>query len=335
MVYWLAFALLIVAGIGVFMNREQRFGTTFDGAALLLIGGVFGFLLAAILVRPAEVPRLATAAVPAAESPAAAPPRAAATPAARQDIAARMADGPPVAAKISAIGFRSGRVMNVSKRPAVPIGVPVVIAGSFLNGADAAAATGSASATVEAVRVPARAKIRGGGFEVDVPTIDLVPGPHAVRVQFRERDNADHALEPFDVVITSPHAAAPRNTSGAAPEASVDVFADLTSPPQRNLSVDIGRPAFLLLQGWAFDAGAHQPAREVLVGIDDHTFYRATTGLRRPDVAQARSAAYLTSGFSAVLPTADFTPGHHSIAVMVSDGGARHVLPVALAVEIR
>jgi hypothetical protein len=92
--------------------------------------------------------------------------------------------------------------------------------------------------------------------------------------------------------------------------------------PEREV-MELGhQPAMLLVQGWAFDGFAREPASAVLIELDGK-LYRADYGAPRMDVAALfKSRALSATGFQWSMPAWKLGSSNHAISIKVlsSDG---------------
>jgi hypothetical protein len=88
------------------------------------------------------------------------------------------------------------------------------------------------------------------------------------------------------------------------------------------------------VRGWAVDP-AYRPGTHVFVGIDDGDPVDATTGLSRPDVAQALGTPQaLTAGFVAALAVGSVAPGKHTVWASFRSGTEHFRVPGELAIDV-
>jgi len=93
------------------------------------------------------------------------------------------------------------------------------------------------------------------------------------------------------------------------------------SRPAKVTLAEVSNDKYLLVNGWAIDGAAREPAGEAYVIIGDKVF-PAVTGLPADIVKDGRS--YTDCGFSRLIPIDEIGPGPHqvSIAVLTRDGTA-------------
>jgi hypothetical protein len=84
----------------------------------------------------------------------------------------------------------------------------------------------------------------------------------------------------------------------------------------------------LSIGGWAFDGSAGAPATAV-VGQVDSTRTDGVYGMHRPDVGQVFKNPKLDDvGYTIDFPASDFTPGKHTIALLVENAAQTGYYPI-------
>jgi hypothetical protein len=79
----------------------------------------------------------------------------------------------------------------------------------------------------------------------------------------------------------------------------------------------------VVMRGWAADLIDGAPLSNVRVYIDGNLAGTPTMGIVRPDVAAAKGAAYLDSGYQLSYSAATLALGSHSVTVVAIDSGSR------------
>jgi len=77
------------------------------------------------------------------------------------------------------------------------------------------------------------------------------------------------------------------------------------------------------------------PLSNITVYIDGNLIGTPTLGIARRDVAAAKGAAYVNSGYQLNFPAATLIPGSHSVTVTAIDSGAsaKTFAPLAFTVQ--
>jgi len=111
-------------------------------------------------------------------------------------------------------------------------------------------------------------------------------------------------------------------TAGAAPP--VPPFGHIDSAVDSvTASTTVGQSDSVAIRGWAADLTDGVPLSNVKVYIDGNLIGTPTLGLARPDVAAAKGAAYLDSGYSLSYSAAALSLGPHAVTVIAIDSDAR------------
>jgi hypothetical protein len=174
------------------------------------------------------------------------------------------------------------------------------------------------------------------GFAAWVPTSGLAPGSYRITVVV-----LDYALERYahlpapepitivngfiDFAIVTPPAAG--STAGV-----IDaIFGSEAGPPAQPGSTErlICLGSDIVINGWAVDLPAQRAAASLYIAVNGREYIRAQYGLARQDVAEhLESAAFLYSGFTAVLSSVALGLGTHTVRLIIvsADGRSHYVL---------
>lgn len=168
------------------------------------------------------------------------------------------------------------------------------------------------------------------GYHFYIPTQNLAFGPHVISFYVISSDfkTAYRATRSLYVIVDPPrpivigdhrHIVGSLDQVGPASSAS-HIGAELDA-------VWIGRRDQLLLRGWCDDVIHPRAVRRIVVTIDRRRTYDVRLGDLRPELAGTfphlpRNVA-MYSGYSALIPMRDLTPGEHSFSVTAYDGETR------------
>lgn len=120
----------------------------------------------------------------------------------------------------------------------------------------------------------------------------------------------------------------PVNTADLRPVAD-QAWSGITQigPPFPQLGVDLLPIQAVGVAGWAVDPGARQPARTVLVQIDDQTPQEAVFGNNSPEAVVATGdPRYGKAGFDLVVRVGDLPAGFHRVTILVVSSDGRRLL---------
>ncbi len=128
------------------------------------------------------------------------------------------------------------------------------------------------------------------------------------------------------------------------PVAEGTTLSSIDSVQQNGRAVKLGAGGRYLIDGhadvrfvgWAFDAGSMQPAAGVVTIVDGERYFRASSGLARPDVGAAYHRAGLArSGFDATLSASTLSAGFHTLGLgIVSNDSSSIYLTRPLSVSV-
>jgi hypothetical protein len=166
----------------------------------------------------------------------------------------------------------------------------------------------------------------GGLGERNVVVTDLEVAAEVPRTSVRARlgETPGTALEPIAGTIptTEPTVSTPTVGHLVLRSETTDGFLDavcgvpVNGPDQAPMEVPAG--GAIQVEGWAVDKPAGGLAGGVLIMVDEQIPIQAEYGQERTDVAEALgNAAYLNSGYTAIIPAEFLPPGRHTLTVRV------------------
>jgi len=142
----------------------------------------------------------------------------------------------------------------------------------------------------------------------------LSPGSHAVAVIATDSGGRSTTFGPLAFTVAATAGPAPP----APPFGSLDSALDSVTK-----STTVAQSDSIVVRGWAADQVDGAPLSNVNVYIDGILAGKPTLGIARPDVATAKGAAYLDSGFQLSYSAAGLALGSHAVTVVAIDSGNR------------
>jgi sugar lactone lactonase YvrE len=152
------------------------------------------------------------------------------------------------------------------------------------------------------------------GYTLTFSVAALSLGSHAVTVIAIDSGGRSTTFGPLDFTIAATAGPAPP----APPFGSLDSARDSLTG-----STTVGQSDSVVVRGWAADQVDGAPLSNVNVYIDGILAGTPTLGIARPDVATAKGAAYLDSGFQLSYSAAGLALGSHAVTVVAIDSGNR------------
>ena len=152
------------------------------------------------------------------------------------------------------------------------------------------------------------------GYQLSYSAATLSLGSHSVTVIGIDSGGSSTTFGPLAFTVAA--------TAGPAPPAPP--FGNLDSALDSvTKSTTVGRSDSVVVRGWAADVTDGAPLSSVKVYIDGNSVGTPTLGIARPDVATAKGAAYLDSGFQLSYSAAGLALGSHAVTVVAIDSGNR------------
>jgi hypothetical protein len=176
------------------------------------------------------------------------------------------------------------------------------------------------------------------GFEVRIPTADLAPGRHEIRIVSAAGDAV--VLMPIRVAILVGAMLPPQARLEQMTSAFIDEVIRIQPGSPRDLGAPLrlARGDRLFVRGWAIDDIAGSPAAGVFFSIDRQIDIAAIYGLPRGDVAAERgSELFRPTGFTAEIATDGLAEGHHSVScyALAKDGSGAYATAQRFDFEVR
>jgi N-acetylneuraminic acid mutarotase len=152
------------------------------------------------------------------------------------------------------------------------------------------------------------------GYTLIYPVAALSLGSHAVTVIAIDSGGRSTTFGPLAFTVAATAGPAPPTP----PFGSLDSALDSVTK-----SSTVAQSDSVVVKGWAADVVDGAPLSNVTVYIDGNTVGTPTLGIARADVAAAKGAAYLDSGYELSYSAAALDAGSHSVTVTVIDSGGR------------
>jgi hypothetical protein len=152
------------------------------------------------------------------------------------------------------------------------------------------------------------------GYTLTYPAASLSLGSHSVTVVAIDSSALSTTFGPLTFTVAAAAGPAPPTPPFGHLDSAVDSV---------NKSTTVGQSDSVVVTGWAADQVDGAPLSNVKVYIDGILAGTPTLGVARPDVAAAKGAAYLNSGYTLTYPAASLSLGSHSVTVTAIDSGAR------------
>jgi hypothetical protein len=152
------------------------------------------------------------------------------------------------------------------------------------------------------------------GYTLTYSVAALSLGSHAVTVIAIDSGGRSTTFGPLDFSIAATAGPAPPTP----PFGSLDSARDSLTK-----STTVAQSDSIVVRGWAADQVDGAPLSNVNVYIDGILAGKPTLGIARPDVATAKGAAYLDSGFQLSYSAAGLALGSHAVTVVAIDSGNR------------
>jgi hypothetical protein len=183
----------------------------------------------------------------------------------------------------------------------------------------------------------------GGLGERNVVVTDLEVAAEAPSTPVRARlgETPGAAVEPIARTIPTAEPTVSTPTVGhlVLRSETTDGFLDkvcgvpVNRPDQAPIEVPAG--GAIRVEGWAVDKPAGGLAEGVFIVVDEQIPIQAEYGHERTDVAEALgNAAYLNSGYTAIIPAEFLPPGRHTLTVRVVSQDGQSYYPSAPTTKV-
>jgi len=149
------------------------------------------------------------------------------------------------------------------------------------------------------------------GYTLTYSAAALSLGSHAATVIAIDSGGRSTTFGPLTFTVAAV-------AGGALPVGHIDSAVDSVTA-----SSTVGQADSVVISGWAADLVDHAPLSNVTVYIDGNSVGTPTLGIARPDVAAAKGAVYLDSGFQLSYSAAALSLGAHAVTVIAIDSGGR------------
>jgi hypothetical protein len=180
------------------------------------------------------------------------------------------------------------------------------------------------------------------GFEAIVPTGLLAPGVHEVSICSVDTDSMWFAeanqRTPFFLLGTQRSLPASIPLGGAGCEATIDAITNVSADRAFDFpfqTIEASRGSLIAVRGWAYDDIVYKPAAAVFGLVDGRLAFKATYGIRRPDVAQSRGLLELEPvGFTIEIPTIELERGLHRLEIVALNASEDRLVHSKCVVEL-
>jgi sugar lactone lactonase YvrE len=152
------------------------------------------------------------------------------------------------------------------------------------------------------------------GYTLTNSVAALSLGSHAVTVIAIDLGGRSTTFGPLAFTIAATAGPAPPTPPFGHLDSAVDSLTGTST---------VGQSDSVVVRGWAADQVDGAPLSNVKVYIDGILADTPTLGIARPDVATAKGAAYLDSGYTLTYSVAALSLGSHAVTVIAIDLGGR------------